>query len=579
MLKQNKPKVVKLSRPEVEGLLSRLDTGSLTADDKVLLKDVVHSQEWLQQALMLGRLSIRNLRRLIFGRQSEKQKKGCLPHEGSASGNSGEPASNDGTPGSDEPPPSGGGGKSRKPFGAESTAEGRDQEDGAKAKGHGRLGAQAYKTRSQVRVPHPALQKGDPCPEPPCPGHLYSIKAGSFIHVAGQSMGAVTEYVLEKLRCSTCGLVSTAPLPETVAKKGEAPQKYDINFKSLLALNRFQMGSPLYRQAGFCQMLGFPLPASTQWGLIEGVAGAVIPIIKHLEYCIAQGDLIHNDDTSIKILSLMMENKEDPNRERTGMYTTGIVGYCGDHKIVLFYSGRSHAGENLTRILAKRDKSLPPIKHMCDALSMNIAAACAVLLCHCLAHGRRKFVEIESLYPEECAQVLERIGWVYHYDQEAKDLGYDDRERLLHHQKHSRSIMVSLREYLRAQIDERRTEPNSVLGKAIGYLLKHWSELTRFLEVEGVPLDNNVTERALKALIRSRRNSLFQATPYSAQMAGYLMGVISTCHENGVNPLLYLNAVQTHRGEVTLHPGQWLPWNYQTALQAIESVIAQRQAA
>jgi hypothetical protein len=432
--------------------------------------------------------------------------------------------------------------------------------DKPKAKGHGRLGAKDYPNREKVPVHHPDLKSGDPCPEPPCPGHLYSIAPGSFVHIAGQSMAKVIEYVMDKLRCSACGIVVTAPLPESAGSK-----KYDETFKSLVVLNRYFMATPFYRQASFQRMLGAPLAQSTQWGIVDEVANAVVPVVNQLKYLSAQGELIRNDDTVAKILSVIQDHKDNPGQKRTGTFTTGIVGSYGNHKIVLFYHGRQHAGENLAQVLNLREADLPPIKHMCDALKANITGH-EVILCHCLAHGRRKFVEIEHLYPTECALILDQIGIVYHYDKVAKEEGLSDEARLTHHQEHSLPVMNMLMVYLKSQIDEKRTEPNSALGKAIQYMLNHWQALSRFLTVAGTPLDNNETEQALKMPIRSRKNSMFYATEYSAMIAGWLMSIIYTCHTNNINPLPYLTALQKNHRQVTLNPGKWLPWNYQQAL-------------
>jgi transposase len=64
--------------------------------------------------------------------------------------------------------------------------------------------------------------------------------------------------------------------------------------------------------------------------------------------------------------------------------------------------------------------------------------------------------------------------------------------------------MGGLHDWMKAQLSEHRTEPNSGLGKAISYLLKHWTKLTLFLRQTGAPLDNNVVERALKKAILHR---------------------------------------------------------------------------
>ena len=91
----------------------------------------------------------------------------------------------------------------------------------------------------------------------------------------------------------------------------------------------------------------------------------------------------------------------------------------------------------------------------------------------------------------------------------------------------------------------------------------HFETLSRFLQVPGAPLENNVAERALKLFIRQRKNSLFYKTEHSAYIASVLTSLIATCLHAGVNAVDYLVALQEHRSEVFADPGAWLPWAYQ----------------
>ena len=99
-------------------------------------------------------------------------------------------------------------------------------------------------------------------------------------------------------------------------------------------------------------------------------------------------------------------------------------------------------------------------------------------------------------FPDQCRYVLETLGEVYGYDAEARERGLSPEERLRFHQEHSQPLMDKLHAWLDAQFAERKTEPNSGLGKAITYLLRHWKGLTLFLREARAPLDNNLVERA-----------------------------------------------------------------------------------
>jgi transposase len=114
--------------------------------------------------------------------------------------------------------------------------------------------------------------------------------------------------------------------------------------------------------------------------------------------------------------------------------------------------------------------------------------------------------------------------------------------------------------WLEAQFAERRTEPNSGLGKAITYLLRHWRPLTTFLRVAGAPLDNNIVERALKRAVLHRKNALFYRTLNGAQVGDLFMSLIHACQLCGANSFDYLTELQRHSTELASNPSAWMPW-------------------
>jgi transposase len=148
-------------------------------------------------------------------------------------------------------------------------------------------------------------------------------------------------------------------------------------------------------------------------------------------------------------------------------------------------------------LLKQRRAELPSPIQMCDALSRNVprlSSGVEILLANCLAHGRRQFVEVAENFPNECRYVLEMLGQVYGHDAEARERGLTPDERLRLHQDRSGPVMEQLHGWVEAQLAELRTEPNSGLGRAIMYLLRHWHSLTLFLRKAGAPLDNNIVE-------------------------------------------------------------------------------------
>jgi hypothetical protein len=129
--------------------------------------------------------------------------------------------------------------------------------------------------------------------------------------------------------------------------------------------------------------------------------------------------------------------------------------------------------------------------------------------------------------------------------------------------------MDALREWVEQQFRDRLVEPNSRLGKACQYLRNHWAGLTRFLQVPGVPIDNNIAERELKPALRHRKNSLFFKTQAGADVGDILMSQIRTCVASGVDPVHYLTAIAAQASQARASPEAWLPWTYKTTLDAL----------
>jgi transposase len=421
--------------------------------------------------------------------------------------------------------------------------------------GHGRNAASAFTGAEKVSVQHAQLKPGDPCPE--CrAGRVYRQKEPkTLIRIVGQAPLKATVFEMERLRCNACCQMFTAAEPA-----GVGAGKYDMTAVAMIALLKYGTGMPFNRMERLQEQLGIPLPAATQWELIVPAAGSLEPILDELIRQAAQGSVVHNDDTGMRILKLV-RNTDDG---RTGTFTSGIVSIWQEWRIALYFTGWKHAGENLADVLKQRMAELDAPIQMCDALSRNTPklAGVEVLLANCLAHGRRQVVDVAANFPEECRYVLESLGAVYSFDAETKERGLTPEERLTFHQSNSVPVMDDLHHWLKNQFAEHKTEPNSGLGKAISYLLRHWPELTLFLRQAGAPLDNNIAERMLKKAILHRKNALFYKTMNGARVGDLFMSLIHTCELNKVNPFDYLTALLRHPAELSVCPAEWMPWNY-----------------
>lgn len=527
MAKKNKfpkPKRIELKSPQMKAFLKRVKERSLVDEDYEIIQGMAETLQCLNQALEEKTTSIKRLLRYLFGAPTETAQN-VLPKK-----------------------------NTKPPISA--------AEEKSKRKGHGRNGASSYTGGSHVSVSHPSLQVGDDCPV--CyKGKVYRLSLPSVVvRIVGNAPLHSTVYELERLRCNLCGELFTAPAPEE-ARQG----KYDESAAAMIAVLKYGCGMPFHRLEKLQGNLAMPVPASTQWEIVEAAKKVIDPVHAALLEEAAQGEVVHNDDTTAKILAYLDE--QDSENTRKGIFTTGLLSIKDNRRIAIFMTGRHHAGENLEELLKARASGLAPPIQMCDALSRNAPKEFKTILSNCLAHARRQFVDIAGAFPTECEHVIELLGKVYHNDAVARERGLDKQQRLQFHQEESGPIMEQLKTWCEERFAQKLVEPNSSLGKAIKYLLKHWDKLTRFLQVAGAPLDNNICERALKLAILHRKNALFFKTQNGAHVGDVFLSLIHTCQLAGENPFDYLNQLQHHASKLAQDPKRWLPWNYRETLSSL----------
>ena len=252
--------------------------------------------------------------------------------------------------------------------------------------GHGRHSAAAFSGAARVASTHATLHSGDLCPE--CRrGKVYRLKEpATLVRFVGHAPLEATVFEMERLRCNTCGQIFKADEPD-----GAGPEKYDETAVAMIAVLKYGTGVPFQRLERLQKQLGMPLSAATQWDLMAAAAELIRAALEELIRQAAQGSVMHNDDTGMRILRLTRE----PGDKRTGTFTSGIVSLVGAWTIALFFTGWKHAGENLAEVLKQRARGLPAPIQMSDALSRNSPKVEGVepLQANCLAHGRRQVVE------------------------------------------------------------------------------------------------------------------------------------------------------------------------------------------
>lgn len=530
---------------QIEAIIERAKLGAISAEEYAQLKALIQTFALLKEELESKKTSIQRLKRMMFGASTERTRD-VLGEDPTAHQVIGA-------------------------AGPDTTDQQEGSNTGETREGHGRHAAAAYMGAQKVQIPHPTLHRGDACPG--CAGgKVYPMKDPSVrVRFSGVAPLQAKVYECARLRCGLCGQTYTANAPEDVGE-----QKYDETVPAVVGLLRYGVGLPFHRIEKLQANFGIPLASSTQWELVQPAATTYGPVLETMQDYAATGQIVFNDDTTMKVLELTEQQRaaalgEEAAKKRTGIFTSGIVSVGEGHRIALFFTGARHAGENLTEVLKRRPKDLPPPIQMCDGLDQNLPKEFETLLCRCNAHARRKVVDVAASFPEEARFVLNTFKEVYKTDARARKECLSSMERLKLHQEESNPRMEALHTWMKEQFAQRKVELNSGLGEALSYMEKNWEGLTRFLHVEGAPLDSNTVERALKRAIQHRKNSLFYRTLNGARVGDTFMSLIHTAELNGVNAFDYLVALLRHPRQIAANPGEWMPWNFRLTLQRLSA--------
>ena len=563
--------IPKINPSEVQTLIKKIEQSTLSEQDKRMITRLLRTLLYLVGQLQEKKITLLRLKEMVFGKKSEKMKRG--------EGEKGEPK--DG-PGSEVQ--EGGKGEGSQTPKSEKLEEAEGTPPRRRPPGHGRHPVSDYPGARKVHCRHQQLVSGSSCLKPDCGGKVYWERPHQFIQFVGQPAIQATRYEQEALRCRECGAVYEAPLPE-----GVKPKRWDETADASIAIERHAKYTPSHRTAGMQEMCGIPLPESVQSERCREVADALEPIYERMKKEAADGKVFRIDDTPVRIMELVKENKEKKEQEkrerekkeegkekvkekkrkgrkkkkeeRVAIQTSGVVVELhSGAKVVLYFNGRQHAGENVEDIYRLRDVGLPPPIQMSDALACNFCGERKRVVCKCLVHARRKFVEVRRIYPVECNYVLKQIGEIYR--NEKQTAGMSDEERLAYHQQHSGPVMAELKQWMDEQMAEKKVEPNSSLGKAIDYFLSHYEGLSGYLRHAGAPLDNNACEQVLRPVVIIRKNSYGYKTNRGAKTAAIIQSVMQTCRLNGTNVWQYLVSVLRRSSEVRGKPEAFLPWNY-----------------
>src|SRR5262245_22676549 len=285
----NREDIPRTTPAEIEHLIRQIQGANLDQGSKDKIERLLRIVLALVELLGRRNISIKKLRQMIFGPRTEK-------HHGKKDESKKKKSEfvsteNESTKASGDPDVKG----------EQNSAERTKK---SHRKGHGHRAASEYTGAKKVYCQHRQLKAGDSCPSPLCGGRLYDLNEPTILlQFTGNPLITATNYEREVLRCAKCQDRYVAPLPEGVQQ-----ERYDATCDATIAVMKYGGGLPWYRQSGLQAMAGVPLAESTMWERCEATADAALSVYLLLMRQAAAGEVMHTDDTRVRILSCLKED-------------------------------------------------------------------------------------------------------------------------------------------------------------------------------------------------------------------------------------------------------------------------------
>lgn len=325
----------------------------------------------------------------------------------------------------------------------------------------------------------------------------------------------------KKYRCDCGGCVETAPGPLKLIPGG----RYSIDFAISTAVAKYADHMPLERLARALGRHGLVVDSQTLWDQINALAHVLAPAHDMLQAHVLSHSCVGADETHWKVMGLKGAHGKTKRWQVWAVSAPDAVCYR-----IKAGRGLEHAAD----VLGEYRGAV-----ICDGYSVYESLRKqqrGILLAHCWAHVRRKFIEVEELQPGTCTEILDLIGTLFDVERRARESEYAPEALLRARASESKPVVDKIHQWALAQ----RALPQSPLGKAIAYMGGLWTGLTTFLERADVPIDNNATERALRGIVVGRKNHYGSRSQRGTEVAALFYSVIETAKLVGADPYDYL---------------------------------------
>jgi hypothetical protein len=455
-----------------------------------------------------------------------------------------------------------------------------EQANSKKPKGHGRNGAGAYTKAKHFFYALAAGVIGATC-EVCGIGKTFRYREKVIIRIVGQPLFGAEAHHFEQARCRNCGYLVRAEGPAEIQQGlGSEYIRYDWSACAMLIVMHYFGGAPFKRLDSLHESWGVPMPDANQWEVANAADDLLLPLYRAIErHAIKQATNFRIDDTGSMVIALRRQIEAEievleqlgasTKAVRTGINATGSYWETPQGPVLLFHTGRHHAGEVVDELLRHRLLSSPRLVKCTDGASKNFdhGQGDKLVEATCNAHALLKFRTIRDKHPAEYAEAGRVYKQVFDNDDKAKALGLSPIDRMLYHRQHSKPLMQELKAMCEDRLKRKLCEPNSPMWEPLAFVVNQWDRLTRFYEVPGVPLDTNLVEQALIIPVRYLAGSFNYRSQDGATVGDHAMSLVATARANGVEPVAYLTECLRCHEDLAKRPEAYLPWHYRERMQ------------
>lgn len=332
-------------------------------------------------------------------------------------------------------------------------------------------------------------------------------------------------------RIATAGPLNVGPIPRGLCGPGLLAHVVTAKFADHV---------PVHRLAGQLARSGVTIAPSTLGDWLFGASELLRPLYDAMHKRLLLSRVIHGDDTGVKL--------RVPGCNRTTKAHLWVCIGDADYPYVLFDFTANHTAEGPARFL-KGYKGY----FQADALAQYEGLYGEGKVTHvcCSAHARRKFVPAGEGHDARATAALEMFGRLYAIERALPPLLPPSDDPVMREQRRVREEQRRVMRQrdagrvwneLEKWLTEHKSQalPKSPLGTAIGYATNNWDALKRYLEEGFLAIDNNLSERTLRAIALGRNNWGVIGSEVGGQTAAVLYSVVGTCKHLGIDPFAYL---------------------------------------